>query len=190
MATKTAPPLTPDGKQASVAAIEQAAAKATVVYDWSALAAPVVTANKQTPSSIKVDVIASVPEPIRQRAEASLSINVERVKAAARSSAKRARVDYHWELQAVPDEATGNLFVKLITKYAKYRPPEGAVPLAAQNAPRGQVTARCGAVAWYRSVADMEYVACDKTAEAAFMGVRYSVRPFEQRGDTRKLPGS
>lgn len=158
--------------------------------DWSTLAAPVVMATRQGPSAIKVNVLETVPEPIRQRAEASLTINVERVKAASKSAAKRARVDYHWELQQVPTMAMGEGFTKLITKYAKYRPAEGEIPHASGNSPRGQVTARCGAVGHFRKTADGEYEACAATADGAFIGLRYSVRPFENRKDTARAPGS
>jgi hypothetical protein len=190
MARTPAPPQTTDGRQASVAAIEQAAASAKPEFDWSALPAPVAMANRQTADGIKVDVIASVPEVIRQRAEASLSINTERVKAAGRSAAKRARVDYQWELQAVPDTATGEQFTKLLTKYAKYRPSEGDVPHAAANSPKGQVTARCGTPGYFRTADGDTYEPCDASADGAFTGVRFSVRPFERRADTARLPGS
>jgi hypothetical protein len=160
------------------------------VFDWDALPVPVAMANKAGPSAIRVNVLETVPEPIRQRAERSLLINVERVRAVAGSSAKRPRIDYHWELQAVPDAEMGALFVKLITKYAKYRPDGADIPHAGPNAPKGQVTARCGDVAWYRTTADGEHVVTVKDADGAYLGVRYSVRPFEQRATTGRLPGT
>jgi hypothetical protein len=159
-------------------------------FDWSKLDAPVAMENKRTFGGVTANVIETVPEPIRQRAEASLTVNAERVKAKANSSAKRARIDYHWSLQIVPDKATGEQFVKLITKYAKYRPAEVTIPHAGPTSPKGQVTARTGDVNHFRQMPDGEYVVVSATADGAVMGVRYSVRPFEQRGDTSRLPGS
>jgi hypothetical protein len=159
-------------------------------FDWAALSVPVTMANKTTPSDIKVNVLETVPDPIRQRAEQSLTINVERVKAVASSTAKRPRIDYHWELQAVADKAMGDEFVKLIGKYAKYRPSDKDIPHAGPNSPKGQVTARCGDPGHYRKMEDGQYVTTDPKHADAFMGVRYSVRPFEQRGDRARLPGT
>lgn len=158
--------------------------------EWAELPAPVAMANKQGPSSITANVLETVPDVIRQRAEASLAINTERVAKVQGSTAKRKRIDYHWDLQPVKDQAQGERFSQAITKYAKYRPSEGTIPHAATTSPRGQVTARCGNPGYFKQVAEGEYEACAATAEGAIMGIRYSVRPFEQRSDTRKLPGS
>lgn len=190
MAPKPTPPATPLQAPAPDAPEQPGSPLPKTLTDWSTLAAPVTMDNKQGASGIKVNVLESVPAPIRERAEASLTINAERVKARASSSAKRARVDYHWQLQPVADLAMGEQFVKLITKYAKYRPSEGDIPHAGPTSPKGQVTARCGPVGHYRKVADDEYVISSAGAASAFVGVRYSVRPFEQRGDTARLPGS
>lgn len=182
-------PVTPDGQQASVAALEAAkAAKPT--YDWATLAPAVAMPNKPVVSAIKVDVLASVPEPIRMRVEASLTINTERVKAKASSSAKRARVDYHWDCQQVTDDKMGAEFVKLATKYAKYRPSAHDIPHKAPTSPPGQITVRAGAPGHYRKGEDGVPVSCEPTDEGAFYGVRYSARPFEQRQDTKALPGT
>jgi hypothetical protein len=93
-------------------------------------------------------------------------------------------------LQAFGDKDTGEKFVKMLTKYAKYRPSEGDIPHAGPTSPKGQVTVRTGDVRHYRKVADDEYVATEPATEGAFWGVRYSVRPLEQRGDTARLPGT
>lgn len=180
---------TPDGNGPELEGTPSGDGK-PAAFDWGTLAAPHAMANKTSPGSIKVDVIKTVPEGIRQRAESSLTINVERVKAVANSNAKRPRIDYHWDLQPVPDKDTGEQFVKLITKYAKYRPADTEIPHAGPNAPKGQVTARCGNVGSFRKDGGGDYVACDEKAEGAFTGVRYSVRPFEQRATTGRLPGS
>jgi hypothetical protein len=164
-------------------------AKADAI-DWGTLDAPIAMPARNTFSGIKVDVIKGVPEPLRQRAESQLVINTERVKAAASSTAKRSRVDYHWDLQRVTTSDMGDQFVKLLTKYAKYRPAEGDIPHSGPNVAKGQVTARCGATGHFVKDSDGHYVAADKDAEGAIMGVRYSVRPFEQRGDTQRLPGT
>lgn len=159
-------------------------------FDWGTLAAPVAMPNKPTPSTIKVDVLATVPEPIRQRVEASLTINTERVNAKAKSTAKRARVDYHWECQPVTDEAMGAEFVKLATKYAKYRPSDKDIPHAGPTSPKGQITVRAGAPGHFRKGEDGAPVACAADADGAFYGVRYSARPFEQRNDSARMPGT
>lgn len=190
MAKTATPPVTPTGQQASVAAIEAAADGKPATFDWSTLAAPVVMATKTSFSGVKVNVLESVPAPIRERAEASLTINTERVKAKPKGNAKRARVDYHWSLQQVPDLATGEQFIKLLAKYAKYRPADGDIPHAGPTSPKGQVTARTGDTRHFRKVADDEYVACEATTAGAFLGLRYSVRPFEQRADAARLPGT
>lgn len=183
-------PVTPDGKQASAAAIEAAEAARAAEDSWASLPEPVTMSTKSTFSGITVNVLETVPAPIRVRAEASLTINAERVKAKAKSEAKRARVDYHWSLQRVNDKEQGEQFVKLLTKYARYRPLEGTIPHAGPTSPKGQVTARTGDVRHFRKVADDEYIACEPTTDGAFLGVRYSVRPFEQRSDTARLPGT
>jgi hypothetical protein len=190
MAVKTESRPTVAAMRSAADAAEQAVSARPDTHDWSALAEPVTMQPRTTFSGVKVNVLETVPEPIRQRAEASLTINAERVKAKAKSDAKRARVDYHWSLQRVTDKAMGEAFVKLITKYAKYRPAEGDIPHAGATSPKGQVTARTGDVLHFRKVADDEYVACEPATEGAFTGVRYSVRPFEQRGDTARLPGT
>lgn len=146
--------------------------------------------TKVTITGIKANVLETVPDAIRLRAEQSLTVNAERVKAAANSTAKRSRIDYHWQLQAVPDSATGEQFVKLITKYARYRPADRDIPHAGATSPKGQVTARCGQVHHYRETDGGEFVFCDATADGAFWAVRYSVRPFEQRSASGRLPGT
>ena len=190
MARPTASPTTPDGKQASVAAIEAASGTPKDGFDWDAMAAPIAMPTRNTFTGIKVDVLKTIPSPLRERAERQLIINTERVKANANSQAKRNRVDYHWDLQPVTTAEMGEQFVKLLTKYAKYRPSEGDIPHAGPNVKPGQVTARVGAVSHFVKGEDDTYEACDASAAGAVMGVRYSVRPFEVRNSTAKLPGS
>lgn len=159
-------------------------------FDWAALAAPVAMPNKLNPGAIKVDVLATVPEPIRQRVEVSLAINAERVAAKATSTATRPRVDYHWECQPVTDEAMGAEFAKLATKYAKYRPSDKDIPHAGPKSPKGQITVRCGNPGHFVKGEDGVPVACSESTEGAFYGVRYSARPFEQRQDAARVPGT
>ena len=157
---------------------------------WDALAEPIVMPNRIITETDKVDVLTVIPEPIRARAEQSLTINVERVKAAAGSTAKRARVDYHWECQPVTDMAMAAQFVTLLTRYAKHRPSGDTIPHAGPNSPSGQVTARCGSAQRYRRTNAGNIIPCTPDADGAFLGVRYSVRPFEQRKDTARAPGT
>lgn len=159
-------------------------------FDWSALAKPVVMPDKLSVGSITVDVIATVPAPIRERAEASLAINHKQVAAKAASTASRKRIAYHWDCQQVASTEMGDKFVALITKYAKYRPANKDIPHAAEGVAKGQVTARCGKPQHYRDAGEDGIVACDAKAAGAFVGVRYSVRPFEKRKDTATLPGA
>lgn len=159
-------------------------------WTWDNLPEPAEMPEKVAFTGIKANVLTTVPEPIRQRAETSLGVNAKRVAAKAGSAAKRSRVNYHWSLQIVPSEQRGNEFIKAIIKYAKYRPSDVEIPHALEGSPTGQVTARCGAVSHYRREDDGTYVATDPTTAGAVLAVRYSVRPFEQRGDTARVPGS
>ena len=181
-------------------------------WTWADLADEVEMPSKPVFSGIRANVLVTVPEPIRRKAERSLTINAARVAAKADSTAKRSRVVYHWAIQPVPDEQKGNEFVKALTKYAKYRPTPQAehdescailgdgetpactcpasIPFAGDKSPAGQVTARCGSVSHYAKGEDGTYASCPADAEGAILGVRYSVRPFEQRGDTARVPGT
>lgn len=158
--------------------------------DWGALAAPIAMPTKNTFTGITVDAVGTTPEPIRQRAEASLIINTARVKAKATSTASRPRVDYHWDMQPVADKDMGEQFIKLLTRYAKYRPTSVAIPHAGPDSPTGQVTVRTGEVNHYRKDSSGDQVVCQPDADGAQLGVRYSVRPLEQRSSTRRLPGT
>jgi hypothetical protein len=159
-------------------------------FDWGNLAEPVAMPNKQGVLNIKVNVLETVPGPIRVRAEASLAINAQRVADKANSAAKRARINYHWDVQPIPDAEWAGRFRYAISKYAKYRPSDKDIPHAAEGSPRGQVTARTGDPGWFRTPEDGVPVACSEGDDGAFYGVRYSVRPFEQRSDTSALPGT
>jgi hypothetical protein len=172
-----------------VAAIEAAKA-AKPAFDWGAMPAAIPMPSKPVVVAIKVDVLTSVPEPIRQRLEASLTINTERVNAKAGSKSSRPRVDYHWDIQQVTDDKMGAEFVKLSAKYAKYRPSDKDVPHAGPTSPKGQITFRAGNVGHYRKATDGTYITCAADAEGAFYGVRYSARPREQRSDAQRLPGT
>jgi len=157
-------------------------------FDWSELGAPVAMPNKVTVSNTVIDVVTTIPEPIRQRAETSLTVNAARVAAKAGSTAKRSRIDYHWSVQPVATKEMGAKFAGLLTKYAKHRPAEGDVPHAGPDSPKGQVTARTGEPAHYITPEGGVPEPATPTAEGAWLGVRYSVRPFEQRKDTARMP--
>lgn len=158
--------------------------------DWTKLDEPIDHPNTTSVGDIKVDVIASVPEPIRKRAEECLGINTKRVAAKAGSQGKRPRVDYAWFIQPLASAGMGEQFSKLITKYAKFRPNAIPIPFAADGVMAGQVTARCGNVGYFVKGEDDKYTACDKGTKGAFLGMRYSVRPREQRKDTARVPGT
>lgn len=158
--------------------------------DWYTLPAPVAMPDRKPFQGITVKVVETVPGPIRTRAEASLAVNAAKVKAKTTSSASRPRVDYHWDIQPVVTTEMGTRFVALITKYSKYRPSEGTIPFAHEDSPAGQVTARCGDVGYYVTRETGEVDACEPTTEGSYLGVRYSVRPFEKRNNTSRLPGT
>lgn len=160
------------------------------VSDWATLPEPIPMPSKVAFTGFTVDVIAKVPAIIRERAEKSLAINTVRVAKAASSDAKRARVDYLWDIQPVPTKERGEEFKALITKYAKYRPESDDLAYADPVSPKGQVTVRCGDPAYYAKAEDGTYFMPALTTPDAFLAVRYSVRPLEQRTATKRLPGT
>lgn len=158
--------------------------------EWDALVAPLAMPNTLAATVAKKDVLATVPEPIRIRAEANLAINTKRVEAGATSQATRPRIDYHWDCQPVASVEQGAKFAAFLVEYAKYRPSTVDIPHRAEHSPKGQITARPQAPAYYVTSATGMPVAATKDTPQAYLGVRYSVRPFEQRNSARRLPGS
>lgn len=185
-ATKTAP--ADDTTQADANGTAQSGEAQPT--QWDELAVPVAMPNKVAFLGVKADVLKTVPAAIRMRAEMSLTENVKAVDKTAGSNAERPRVNYVWYVQQVKSTDQGNDFIKLITKYAKYRPDKDGIEYAGTDSPKGQVTARCGDVTHYRLREDGITVACQPDQQGAFLAVRYSVRPFERRADTSALPGS
>lgn len=159
-------------------------------FDWGALAEPIVMPTKAVVTPVVANVLETVPEPIRQRAEASLTLNAAAKAAKAGSTAKRARIVYHWDFQPVADDKMAAAFDRLLLKYAKYRPNVQEIPHAHETSPRGQITARTGAPGWFVRAEDGEFVPCQPTEPNAIYGLRYSVRPFEQHKQTARLPGT
>lgn len=160
-------------------------------FSWELLKPAVPMPLKQsTPGTIKVNVLESVHEHIRERAESSLTINTARVAAKSTSSASRARVNYHWDVQEVPDTVWGQKFGKALEKYAKYRPAEGDIPHMGDGVAKGQVTVRHGDPTWFITPEDGPPEPVSEGTEGAYLGVRYSVRPLEQRSQANRLPGT
>jgi len=159
-------------------------------FDWGTLDSPVAMPDKKVGTDIKANVLETVPEPIRQRCEASLAINTARVAAKPAKEGKRPRVNYHWDVQPLPNQKIADDFIKAITKYAKYRPLLADIPFASPDVARGQVTARCGEPSWFVKDGDGTPEASEQGKDGAFYGVRYSVRPFEQRSSAARLPGT
>lgn len=186
---RTAGQPTPDSTPTLTDALIDILTPAQPAFTWDDLAAPIPMPSKVIPIPRKVDAIAETPEPIRMRAELSLSLNVAAVADVAASAASRVRVNYVWRVQAVPSVKVAQDFIKALTRYAKYRPAADHIPFADPDSPKGQVTARTGDVTWYRQDAVGNTMAASESADGAFMGVRYSVRPFEARGGARRLPG-
>lgn len=158
--------------------------------EWDELEPAVSMPNKVSVGNIKVDVLTSVPEAIRSRAEASLALNAKAVADKSGSNAKRARVNYRWDVQKLASKEQGERFDKAITKYGKYRPATGDIPHRAEHSPMGQITVRTGVVCHYKLDAKGIPTVCNEKDEGAYLGIRYSVRPLEQRGDTNRLPGT
>lgn len=161
-----------------------------VDMDWDTLPEPVAMPTRVVEVRISPKVLESVPEPIRKRAEMSLAINVARVAKKAGSTSSRKRVDYHWDVQRVATVEMGVKFKNMLVKYAKYRPADVDIPHRDENSPKGQITTRAGEPLYYVTKEDGTYVEAEKTAPGAYLGVRYSVRPFEARSDAARLPGS
>lgn len=163
---------------------------AVVDGDWDTLPEPAAMPVKVVNVDIKVNVVESVPAPIRMRAEDSLAVNAARVAKKEGSTSARKRVDYDWPVQRVASEKMGADFKRLLVKYAKYRPSEGGIPFKADNSPLGQVTARAGDPTWFAMQENGTYTEAAQTDDGAFLGVRYSVRPFEARRDSARVPGT
>ncbi len=190
MAGRTPAPPAPPAQQTETALPDSNGAAPADQFDWSELAPSVAMPTKAAPSDIRVDVITTTPVPIMMRAEASLGLNTLAVKKAGTSSAKRKRIDYDWRVQPVASTEQGAKFAALLVRYAKYRPSDSVILYADTDSPKGQVTARCGETTWYRTTDDGIVIATTEGAEGAYLGIRYSVRPFEQRGSTARLPGT
>lgn len=158
--------------------------------EFASLPPPVAHNPGDSKRDYRFDAIAGTSEHIRQRAEQSLAVNAKRVAAKDASTAARPRVNYHWDIQPVKDAHQGSRFVRALEKYAKYRPDHENIPFRGIDAPWGQVTARCGApILWVTDDGtDRPRVAAD--TDPGYWGVRYSVRPLEQRGAKHRLPGS
>lgn len=190
MTTRTTPTTERDKVTDTNAKLDEALAAVTEADPWATLPEPVPMPSKYTPANGKVDVIADVPQVIRQRAETSLATNAARLLKTADSTAQRPRVDYHWDVQKVTDTKQGQDFADHLTRYGKYRPVRDDIPFADAGSPQGQVTARCMPAQYYCTDADGDVVSSDAGDDGAFLGIRYSVRPFEQRNAGRRLPGT
>jgi len=190
MAGKTSTTTTPTTTDAPAADTNGQTPTAKPTFDWAELAAPMAAPSKTATVDRKVDAIAETPEPIRQRVEVSLMKTVARIKAKANSSAKRVRVEPYWTVQPLASEAQGEAFIKAATRYAKYRPTTGDIPHRDTDAPMGQITVRFGKVGHYTKSETGEATPAEATADGAFLGVRYSARAFEGRGDSTRVPGT
>lgn len=184
-------PTAPQADDATPQADQQLTANGTAdSFDWNAMADPIVMPTRAAVTPVVANVLETVPEPIRVRAETSLMLNTAAKAAKAGSTARRARVTYHWDFQPVTDDKMAAAFDRLLSKYAKYRPNVREIPHAHETSPRGQVTARLGAPGWFVRDETGEFVPCQAAEPNAMYGLRYSVRPFEQRKDTARVPGT
>lgn len=190
-AKKNTPQTAPSSTETAPDASDGQTAPDAAASPWDALQAVVAMPSKPTGiGNFKVNVLKNVHPAIRQRAEASLAINTAAVADKAGSKSSRPRVDYHWDVQPVIDKAMAEAFDKAISKYAKYRPAEGDIEFKADESPMGQVTCRTGVPTHYKLPEDGVPVVCNENDEGAFWGIRYSVRPLEVRGDSKRLPGT
>lgn len=165
-------------------------ASAAPEHNWDAMQPVIPMDSKTRPQQSHVDVVTEVPDRIRARVESQLCLNAERVRAAARSSAARPRVNYAWAVQRVSDAKMGEALVRHLLRYAKYRPALTDVPHIGVGSPTGQITIRVGQVAYYHITSDGDAVQCTEATEGAVCGVRFSARPFESRGSSARLPGT
>jgi hypothetical protein len=163
---------------------------APAAFDWDTLGDVLVMPNKVGTPSTVVDVMTTVPAAIRRRAEANLAANAIAVAKVSESTARKPRPDYVWVVQPVPTREIGLDFCGHLVQYAKYRPASATLEYAHLNAPRGQVTARFGEPSWYVNGLGDVPVAATEAADGAYLGVRWSVRPFENRSGAARLPGT
>jgi len=190
MATRTRTPKPADTPADAPETPAEATAVELVNMDWDTLPEPVAMPTRVVEVRISPKVLESVPEPIRKRAETSLAINAELVAKKEGSTSARKRVNYRWDVQRVATTEMGVKFKNMLVKYAKYRPADVDIPHRADNSPKGQVTARAGAPTYYVTNEDGTYAEANESAPGAYLGVRYSVRPFEARSDAARAPGS
>lgn len=190
MATRTRTPKTPDTPAPAPETPAEPQAPVLVDMDWDTLPEPVAMPTRTVEVRISPKVLESVPEPIRKRAEASLTINAALVEKKAGSTSARKRVNYHWDVQRVATPEMGVKFKNMLVKYAKYRPADLDIPHRDEKSPKGQITARAGEPTYYVTKEDGTYAEADKSAAGAYLGVRYSVRPFEARSDAARVPGT
>jgi hypothetical protein len=64
------------------------------------------------------------------------------------------------------------------------------IPHAGSDSPRGQITVRVGLPVWFINGDDGIPVATAEGVEGAYLGVRFSARPREQRDGGTRLPGT
>lgn len=164
------------------------------VFDWDALTPPVdAPANTYTVGA-QFDPIADTPKPIRERIETSLTDSVAAIKRATDAGKKANTVSPQWKLQAVTDKAMAEKLVKLMRKYAQYRP-EKDVEFYTPGNPVGQITLRGAAVHYVpEGHADLKSdqapvkLITKPVPEGIAAGwyVRYAAKPLESRSPSGK----
>lgn len=189
MAPRTRTPKTPDTPAETPETPAEPQPVELVDMDWDTLPEPVAMPTRVVEVRISPKVLESVPEPIRKRAEQSLTVNAALVAKKSGSTSARKRVNYHWDVQRVASTEMGVKFKNMLVKYAKYRPADVDIPHRDENSPKGQITARAGEPGYYVTNEDGTFSESNQSAPGAYLGVRYSVRPFEARKDTAALPG-
>jgi hypothetical protein len=153
------------------------------VYNWDELLPSTDAPAHVVSVSAPVDVLTEIPSPIRHRIEGSLMASIE-AKFAHVNAGKNPK-DFRpvWKLQRVTDEAQGKEFIRLINRYAKFRPDhwEGRD----SRTPSGQITVRTGVPALVKKAENGSILPED----AQYWAVRYQAKPLESK-DTKRLPGS
>ena len=153
------------------------------VYDWDTLLPSTDAPAHIVSTGTKVDVIRDVPLPVRMRVEGSLIATILAKVEWVTAGRKVENFKPVWKLQPVADEAQGKEFVKLVTKYAKYRPQHWEQ--RDTRTPEGQITVRTGAPTLVKkdpvSGADVE---------TPYWAVRYQAKVLEAKKDTARVPGS
>lgn len=164
-------------------------------FDWDVLTPPVDAPAATYAVGTTINPL-EVPENLRKWSEESLRDSVAAIKTATDKGNKAESVPPQWKLLALPTVDMAEAGLKLMRRYAQYRP-DKEIPFYVAGSPTGQITLR-GAVVQYASKEDvakdgakpestrkgLKLCPVDPaTGEAVAPGVyiRYAAKPLEVR---------